>query len=682
MFDTVEKNHVSLRARGLASALASGLAISFPLWLALSGCGDNKGPIITPALELVSVDAAATVAPGGSLAMTAMLRNSGGVAWPDDLRLELQSNPGWDVPALALPDDVAPGATVTVTQTIDAATQIGFHRLSWVAVGPDGRLAPDGMPEVALDLEVTCDDGVFCNGDERYVGGACAAGPAPCDDGEACTTDECDEQRQLCARTPGVDCASCDRSDCTPSCDGKVCGSDGCGGVCGEACADGLLCIDGQCEDETQAPPGTCLTPLPLLAEGVALIGTHVITGDTSTGIHSVSPTCNAASDAKELVYTFTIDQVVGIDARMSGLDSVLDLRLANCQDTAATVYCSDDATPPGEYGSRVATMLQPGTYYLIADAYNALVSGPFTLSVRFTDGCVPACDGRFCGDDGCGGVCGDCAEGEVCTPGGRCLVDPCVPACDGRECGSDGCGGMCGACENGELCVEEDGQCRVFPKCDHDKPTCEGGCSATQFCGFDCRCHEADEPRADLVVGEERLASEISFETRTFDAASCAVFEGCVGGMGERKLLRFEVYSANQGRGTFVPPQPSERPDLFEFSPCHGHYHFKGFAQYAVLDADGNVVAPGHKQAYCLIDSEQHLQGPTVACGPQFDCENQGLQGGWADTYSADLDCQWVDVTGVPPGEYRLQVTVNPDRLFDEVSYENNTSSVPVTIE
>jgi Lysyl oxidase len=189
-------------------------------------------------------------------------------------------------------------------------------------------------------------------------------------------------------------------------------------------------------------------------------------------------------------------------------------------------------------------------------------------------------------------------------------------------------------------------------------------------------------EPRIDLTVGEERLARDIVFETRSFDQASCAVFEGCVGGVGERRLLRFTTLSVNQGLGTFEPPHPAGRPDLFEWSPCHAHYHFKGFAQYALLDQDGKVAAPGHKQAYCMVDSEQIRLGPTIACAPRHNCDDQGLQAGWADTYGYDLDCQWLDITGVPPGEYRLQVSLNPDRLFDEVSYENNTSSVPVTIE
>ena len=35
---------------------------------------------------------------------------------------------------------------------------------------------------------------------------------------------------------------------------------------------------------------------------------------------------------------------------------------------------------------------------------------------------------------------------------------DPCVPDCDGKECGDDGCGGSCGGCDEDSLCV--DGGC------------------------------------------------------------------------------------------------------------------------------------------------------------------------------------------------------------------------------
>ena len=72
---------------------------------------------------------------------------------------------------------------------------------------------------------------------------------------------------------------------------------------------------------------------------------------------------------------------------------------------------------------------------------------------------CVPRCDGRECGNDGCRGLCPPgCDPHEVCDDEGRCQ---CVRNCGGRECGTDGCGGFCPpGCDIGELCDTEDGTC------------------------------------------------------------------------------------------------------------------------------------------------------------------------------------------------------------------------------
>jgi hypothetical protein len=63
---------------------------------------------------------------------------------------------------------------------------------------------------------------------------------------------------------------------------------------------------------------------------------------------------------------------------------------------------------------------------------------------------CKPACDGKVCGDDGCGGKCGDCKVAEQCTAG-ACV---CKPDCTGKVCGDDGCGGKCGDCKADETCT------------------------------------------------------------------------------------------------------------------------------------------------------------------------------------------------------------------------------------
>ena len=67
---------------------------------------------------------------------------------------------------------------------------------------------------------------------------------------------------------------------------------------------------------------------------------------------------------------------------------------------------------------------------------------------------CVPDCEGKECGSDGCGGVCGNCVSlAPVCN-----LGVCCAPQCNGANCGADGCGGVCGTCVAPQLCQQ--GQC------------------------------------------------------------------------------------------------------------------------------------------------------------------------------------------------------------------------------
>ena len=224
-------------------------------------------------------------------------------------------------------------------------------------------------------------------------------------------------------------------------------------------------------------------------------------------------------------------------------------------------------------------------------------------------------------------------------------------------------------------------GTCETFAACDHDAPTCEGGCPERSFCGTDCECHAIDDPLPDLVINEQRLADEILFDHVDVRESSCSYVEQCVGGLGDRRVLRFSVEAINQGQATLTVPPPEERPDLFQFSTCHGHYHFGGFASYELLDAAGRVVVTGRKQAYCMEDTIQVAQGPDVGCSKVYDCYNQGIQAGWSDLYGNTLDCQWLDITGIVPGNYQLQVSLNPNHSFQEVTFDNNTATVPVVI-
>ncbi len=123
---------------------------------------------------------------------------------------------------------------------------------------------------------------------------------------------------------------------------------------------------------------------------------------------------------------------------------------------------------------------------------------------------CDPRCDGRECGPDGCGSVCGWCDAGATCDDG-ACV---CTPDCTGRQCGSDGCGGSCGSCPDGSEC--RDGTCACIPDC-AGKACGPDGCGGT--CG-DC------EPGLGCVDGACTCAPDCA--TR-----QCGP-DGCGGSCGE----------------------------------------------------------------------------------------------------------------------------------------------------
>ena len=85
--------------------------------------------------------------------------------------------------------------------------------------------------------------------------------------------------------------------------------------------------------------------------------------------------------------------------------------------------------------------------------------------------GCTPACSGRECGSDGCGGSCGTCPGGAPCKADGTCT---CTPDCTGKACGDDGCGGSCGDCASDQTCTSG---------------ACTGGACGAVTCGSAATC-------------------------------------------------------------------------------------------------------------------------------------------------------------------------------------------------
>lgn len=161
------------------------------------------------------------------------------------------------------------------------------------------------------------------------------------------------------------------------------------------------------------------------------------------------------------------------------------------------------------------------------------------------------------------------------------------------------------------------------------------------------------------------------------FSPASCAVQEGCIIS-GRRRLLRFTAITRNIGPDDLVLGSPAGNP-LFEFHPCHGHYHFHDFLQTRLLTTTGTVVS-SLKESFCLVDTLRH--DPSGPATPRYNCTNQGIQAGWSDVYPSTLDCQYIDITNTPPGDYVLEFHINFESILTEADYANNITTTSVTID
>ncbi len=203
----------------------------------------------------------------------------------------------------------------------------------------------------------------------------------------------------------------------------------------------------------------------------------------------------------------------------------------------------------------------------------------------------------------------------------------------------------------------------------------------------------QTEQALPDLVVQAARLQGSILIETDRFKASDCTVVNGCVGQAGWRKLLRFSVGISNTGTADLFFGNPADNPDLYEWDECDQEYELDYFVMYELLDQSGStVVATGCKESFCLEDYAPVVRNFPP---PKYNCSNQGISVGWSDVYTRDVDCQWIDITGVPAGKYQLRVTANYEavELFNnghadqinpklrELDYTNNVATVPVTI-
>jgi len=385
---------------------------------------------------------------------------------------------------------------------------------------------PDcGTPPCPCDYtREVCEAGAPCSAD------ACGCDPDCAEGGAACGPDgHCDP---ACTRETDPDCAGEPLDGqlcCVPDCGERLCGDDGCGGSCGP-CAAGEQCFEGRCVVNHCGNVGflgCCDGDTPVWCEGGELVEGDCARQTCGWTDADQGYWCGGAGEAPggdppvDCDYgACTADctgracgsdgcggtcgdcpegQACGADGQCAagGCGSVTYL---GCCDGDTPVWCEDGELVEGDCAGAPCGWVDAQTGYY-CDGSGEAPGGEPPLACDF-GACTPECGERVCGDDGCGGSCGDCNDGETCTAAGACEPAACTPDCGGKACGDDGCGGSCGACEVLQRCdagacedVLDCGTIGALGCCDGDVPVwCEAGelvyadCAAeglAQTCGW-----------------------------------------------------------------------------------------------------------------------------------------------------------------------------------------------------
>ena len=186
------------------------------------------------------------------------------------------------------------------------------------------------------------------------------------------------------------------------------------------------------------------------------------------------------------------------------------------------------------------------------------------------------------------------------------------------------------------------------------------------------------------------------------------------------RRLLRFTTIIVNEGRGpmdvvgkrtcrsvsrcpTMQVRQRLRRTDgtwqvrstdatmRYEVGDGHRHWHLVDFEQYRLyrLGVASTKARVGAKFGFCFFDvarirpfgaaRRQYLERD---CGTPSSLKvHVGLSGGWSDEYPWNFAGQYVDVTGLPRGEYLLCVTADPAKSLRQVTTRNDQAWVRLRI-
>jgi len=339
------------------------------------------------------------------------------------------------------------------------------------------------VPKIGC-AEKDCDDGDECTVDSCSMG-ECVHDPVAncppdpcldkdCDDGDACTVDSCSVGE--CVHDPVANCPPdpCLDKDCE---DGDECTVDSCS--MGECVHDPLAncpldpCVEMNCDDGDPCTAdlcqdGVCVHPslaTPEVCDGFdndcnGIVDDGFVDSDSDTLADCQDPDDDndGTNDGEDLCPGLPDPSQSDLDADGDGDP------------------CDPDDDNDGDPDVSDCAPADPDTGHSVAEICDGLDNDCDGI-VDEECTCVPDCDGRVCGSDGCGWICGYCEKGQMCGGAGQCI--PADPAWCATEAYSFTAADPAGACCPGLSAV---------PLCAADfAAQCQGECC------HDCLCFVTD---------------------------------------------------------------------------------------------------------------------------------------------------------------------------------------------
>lgn len=190
----------------------------------------------------------------------------------------------------------------------------------------------------------------------------------------------------------------------------------------------------------------------------------------------------------------------------------------------------------------------------------------------------------------------------------------------------------------------------------------------------------------------------DVVLDTSGPAAQTRLVFDSTIGNVGEGPLIL--TAKRKPGATTMTAHQVIRRSDgskrvlravagvlKYVLASDHQHWHLLGIDRYELWNANASRrLRRDRKQGFCLGDRYQlspnkrmphqpRLPAFPGHCGknrPGLTKITEGITVGWGDNYPANIEGQFIDIGGIPPGRYLLVHRIRGGGLLQSYPYND----------